>query len=44
MSKIVKYKTTYIKRGELIVKGPCKYEDDFGGLPLNQVMLKQSMK
>jgi hypothetical protein len=29
MNKIVKYKTNYIKYGEVIVKGPCKYEDKF---------------
>lgn len=37
MSKNIKYKTTYIKRGAMIVKGPCKYEDEYSGLPSESV-------
>lgn len=39
MSKNIKYKTTYIDRGAMIVKGPCKHKDNFGGLPSESVVV-----
>lgn len=37
MSKNIIYKTTYLKLGEVIVKGPCKYEDEFDMQPSETV-------
>lgn len=39
MSKNVKYKTTYLNYGEVIVKGPCKYEDKHFDEPAETVKI-----